>query len=69
LNQLLVTVPDQSTRAVGLRWDALPNIALKGQFERVTPRHGSRGMLINTGPGFVSGRAVDVVSVALDFVF
>jgi hypothetical protein len=69
LNQLLVTMPEQSTICVGTRWDAVDNIALKFQFERVTPHGISRGTLINPRPDFVSRRAVSVTSVALDFVF
>jgi hypothetical protein len=69
LNQLLQTIPSQSSASVGLRWDFRPNAALKAQFDRVQPRDGSRGTLINTQPGFVSGHALRVASVTLDFVF
>jgi hypothetical protein len=69
LNQLLTTLPEQSTISVGTRWDALTNIALKLQFERVTPHGTSRGSLKNIQPGFVSGRPINVTSVTLDFVF
>jgi hypothetical protein len=69
LNQLLITMPEQSTISVGTRWDALENIAFKFQVERVTPHGTSRGTLINPQPGFVSGRAITVTSLALDFVF
>jgi len=69
LDQLLMTRPEQSTASVGLRWDALENIALKFQFERVTPHRNSRGMLINQQPDFLSGRPIDVTSMTLDFVF
>ncbi|MFC5459140.1 porin [Massilia niabensis] len=66
---LLRTVPSQSTLSAGLRWDVAPNMAFKLQHERVTPRSGSRGMLINAAPGFRSGRTAQVSSVLLDFVF
>lgn len=69
LDRLLTTMPEQSTISVGTRWDAMTNIAFKLQFERVTPHGSSRGMLINTQPGFVSRRAINVTSVTLDFVF
>ncbi len=69
LNQLLTALPEQSTFSAGTRWDALTNIALKLQFERVTPHGTSRGMLINTQPGFMSRRPIIVTSVTLDFVF
>lgn len=69
LNELLRTRPEQSTVRLGTRWDALENIALKLQFERVTPHGNSRGTLINPQPGFVSGRPISVTSMTLDFVF
>ncbi|MET0980795.1 MAG: hypothetical protein ABWY02_01745 [Telluria sp.] len=66
---LLRTVPSQTTLSAGLRWDVAQNMALKLQHERVTPRSGSRGMLINPAPSFRSGRTAQVSSVLLDFVF
>ena len=69
LNQLLTTLPEQSTASVGIRWDALENIAVKAQFERVTPHGTSRGTLKHLQPGFVSGRPLNVTSITLDFVF
>lgn len=61
----------QQTTALGLRWDAARNIAIKGQLERVTPAPSGRGM-------FTSDQAADylkpatpatVLSLSLDFVF
>lgn len=69
LNEFLATIPVQSTWSAGLRWDAAPNIAVKVQFERVRPRQGSRGTLINTQPEFRSDRPIGIASMALDFVF
>jgi len=69
LNVLLSSIPVQSTWSAGLRWDAAPNIAVKFQLERVRPREGTRGTLINPQPGFRSDRALNVASMALDFVF
>jgi hypothetical protein len=69
LNLLLATIPQQDTAAMGLRWDFAGNAALKLQYDRVTPRHGSRGTLINLTPAFRSGRTAHVASVALDFVY
>jgi hypothetical protein len=69
LNSLLETIPAQSTVSAGLRWDVHNNVALKAQWDRVTPRNGSRGTLINTQPDFVSGHPLDIASLALDFVF
>ena len=69
LNLLLATIPQQGTAAAGLRWDLATNTALKLQYDRVTPRYGSRGTLINLTPAFRSGRTAHVASVALDFVY
>jgi hypothetical protein len=69
LNLLLATIPQQNSMAAGLRWDLAGNAALKLQYDRVTPRHGSRGTLINLTPAFRSGRTAHVASVALDFVY
>ena len=62
-------IQSQSTITAGLRWDLAPNMALKLQHERITTPSGSRGMLINSVPDFVSGRTAQVSSAALDFVF
>lgn len=69
INGILATIPVQSTWSAGVRWDAATNIALKLQFERVRPRDGTRGALINVQPDFRPDQAVHVASVALDFVF
>jgi len=57
----------QKTVSAGLRWDAWKNIDIKAQYDRVTPDH-DRGLFNNVKPGFGS-TAVDVYSVAVDFVF
>ena len=69
LNALLATIPQQTSAAVGLRWDLRTDMALKVQYDRVTPHDGSRGTLINLTPRFQSGRTAHVASVALDFVY
>jgi hypothetical protein len=69
LNALLQAIPVQSTVSAGVRWDFRRDFALKFQYDRATPHGNSRGTLINTQPGFVSGHPVQVASVALDFVF
>ena len=69
LNQLLMTRPEQSTVTLGTRWDFHENMALKLQVSSVTPHRNSRGTLINTQPGFLSGKSVCVTSMSLDFVF
>ncbi|KQQ89049.1 hypothetical protein [Massilia sp. Leaf139] len=69
LEGMMRAVPSQSTLSVGLRWDVVPNVAVKLQHERVTTRSGSRGMFINSAPDYRSGRTAPVTSAALDFVF
>jgi hypothetical protein len=69
LNMMLATIPQQTSVAAGLRWDLRTNMALKVQYDRVTPHGGSRGSLINLTPHFTSGRTAHVASVALDFVY
>ena len=69
INGFLATIPVQSTWSAGVRWDAAPDIAVKFQLERVQPREGSRGTLINAQPGFRSDRPIGVASMAVDFVF
>jgi hypothetical protein len=69
LNWLLTTIPIQRTVSVGTRWDCMTDVALKVQFDRVKPLDGSRGTFITVQPGFRSGRAVNVASAVLDFVF
>ncbi|WP_229423012.1 hypothetical protein [Telluria aromaticivorans] len=69
LNSYLATIPVQTTASAGLRWDAVDNVALKAQYDRVRPTGGSRGTLINRQADFRSDQTVHVASVALDFVF
>jgi hypothetical protein len=69
LNFLLWTIPQQTSQAVGMRWDLRTNMALKLQYDRVTPLEGSRGTFINPTPRFTPGHASHVASVALDFVY
>ncbi|HEU4776892.1 MAG TPA: hypothetical protein VFS95_08700 [Telluria sp.] len=66
---LLKTIPSQTSVNAGVRWDFRPDMALKLQYERVMTRDGSRGSLVNLQPLFQSGRAVNVTSAVLDFVF
>lgn len=69
LNELLATAAAQATASAGMRWDVRPGLSLTLQYDRVRPRAGSRGTLINLKPGFESGRPVHVASASLDFVF
>jgi hypothetical protein len=59
---------NQQTTALGVRWDAFKSADLKFQVERVNPK-GTPGIsFVNVQPGF-GNSDVNVVSLALDFVF
>ncbi len=57
----------QKTDALGLRWDAWKNLDVKAQIDHITPASGARGLFNSPKPGF--GAAVNVYTVAVDFVF
>ncbi|MEJ0006954.1 MAG: hypothetical protein WDM77_11455 [Steroidobacteraceae bacterium] len=61
--------PSQTSATVGVRWDLMKDIDLKFQYERVRLDANSIGRLENPQPGFVTGRDVNSVSIAMDFVF
>lgn len=70
LNQLLAgNSGDQGRVAVGVRWDFAPRVALKAQYDRIDLRHGTRGLMSNTQPGFEGDAPVSLFSTTLDFVF
>ena len=64
---------DQHTVSVGTRYDLMKNVALKGQFDRITtggPSGNTRGLFTVTTPAFRSGpHNVNVVSLLVDFIF
>ena len=57
---------EQKTVALGLRWDAMRNVAVKTQFDRISPK--GAGLFTRVQPGFGSGH-VNVYSLAVDVVF
>ncbi|KPF42470.1 hypothetical protein D621_20735 [beta proteobacterium AAP51] len=57
----------QATQAVGVRWDAYRNIAVKAQYERVDTK-GGYGLFGNVG-GPRPTDPVQVLSLAVDFIF
>ncbi len=74
LNQALDSVltgldASQTTMAIGLRWDFRRNAALKLQYEHVDLRSGSNGRLGNVQSDFEPGGRLDVISLAIDFLF
>lgn len=56
----------QRSTALGLRWDAARNLAVKAQVDRIDLQ-GGRGLFVQTGP--LPAGTVTVTSVAVDFVF
>jgi hypothetical protein len=58
---------DQKTVSAGVRWDIKPGLALKAQWDRVTPNAGEPGLLTGKLP---TGQShLNVVSVVLDWAF
>lgn len=62
------TAAEQFTTGAGLRWDALRNVAVKFQYDRLDTGAGSRGTLRNAQPGFRPGSVVNLLSLSVDFV-
>ncbi len=60
-------IPKGITRAVGVRWDAYRNVAVKAQFERVT--HTDYAFMDPSWPFQLTPPSVRVWSIAVDFVF
>jgi hypothetical protein len=69
LNQSLASLAAQSTISAGARWDFMPDVALKLQFDHIKLGAESQGWLTNLQPGFRPGSGLDLVSVAINFVF
>ncbi|MEJ6007882.1 porin [Paucibacter sp. AS339] len=58
----------QKTNAIGLRWDAYRNVAVKGQIERI--KADGPGLFSSPSAAFTAGQnTVNVYSLAVDFVF
>ena len=62
----VVKAAQQSTNAVGLRWDFSKSAAFKVQVDRVKPRDGA-GAFLRAKPGFHD--TVNVYAAGIDFVF
>ncbi len=56
----------QKSIGLGVRWDAMRNVAVKAQFDRVKPA--GAGLFTATQPGF-GGKNVNVYSLSVDTVF
>lgn len=69
LNSILSMKPVQNTMSVGGRWDFSSNAALNVQYDRTHIGPGSPGLLRNLQPEFHPGGRVNLLSVAVKFVF
>lgn len=69
LNAILGSIPVQRTTSAGVRWDFIKNVDLKLQYDRTRLGEGSPGLLTNLQPGFQPGDTVNLVSIAIDFVW
>jgi hypothetical protein len=69
LNTILASIADQNTISVGARWDVMKNIDLKLQYDRIDLGATSAGTLVNVQPGFQRGGSVNLLSIAIDFVW
>jgi hypothetical protein len=69
LNAILGSIAVQTTTSAGLRWDFIKNMDLKLQYDHTRLGAGSPGTLTNLQPGFQLGGTVDLVSIAIDFVW
>ncbi|OYO28895.1 hypothetical protein [Janthinobacterium sp. PC23-8] len=63
-----LTTYDQRTDTLGVRWDAMKNIAVKLQFDQIRPVTGSAGYFIRARPGLDSSN-FRLLGLAVDFVF
>jgi hypothetical protein len=69
LNAILAMNPTQDAISAGSRWDVMKNIDLKVQYDHIDLGDGSAGTLVNVQPGFQRGGSVNLLSIAIDFVW
>jgi len=69
LNAILGAAPVQTTTSSGVRWDVFRNADLKLQYDHIRLGAGSPGVLTNLQPDFQRGGTVNLISIAIDFVF
>lgn len=69
VNALLIPTDETST-AIGVRWDAGKNYDIKAEFQQIRVPAGSAGIFSNVQGGFYSvDTRINVMSLAVDFVF
>jgi len=69
LNAILGTAAVQNTISLGSRWDVMKNVDLKLQYDHIDLGKGSAGSLINVQPDFQRSGTVNLLSIAIDFVW
>jgi hypothetical protein len=69
LNAILATAAVQNTLSVGARWDVIKNVDLKLQYDHLDVGPGSAGTQVNLQPGFQPGGSLNLISIAIDFVW
>lgn len=67
VNTVLRSVGQKST-SIGIRWDVLKGVAIKGQVDRIKTDEGGSGLFRDAQPGF-TGQTVNVYGVAVDFIW
>lgn len=66
----LMTKLDQNSISLGVRYDVYKNMALKAQWDHIEKPANSQGNFVNRQGNFVAEkRSVDLLGLALDFVF
>jgi hypothetical protein len=69
LNGFLGSIPVQQGISAGARWDFMPKVALKMQYDHNRLGAGSPGSLGNLQSDFTTGGTFDLVSLSVDFVW
>jgi len=60
---------NQDTSTLGLRWDFISNFDCKLQFDHTKLHGGGNTFFVNQQPGFQEAGTVNVLSLAVDFIF
>jgi hypothetical protein len=69
LNAILGSIPVQHTISAGVRWDFMKDVDLKLQCDHTRMGKGSSGTLSQLQPDFRTGGTLNLLSVAIDFVW
>lgn len=69
LNAIIDNPNKQNTVSLGVRWDFMRNMDLKVQYDHIKLGTNSAGRFTNLQPNFQLGGSVNLLTVAVDFVF